>query len=110
MHVKREYVSGPFWEKMNSEIFSYLDFHTLDEKARAEVKIFCLKHFFSLDWTYSWLPWWSIYLNVNVQTDQAQKKEDERKEEEMAEKIKASFRASEAQKTEWVHIDMAAQL
>ena len=40
------------------------------------------------------------FLYSNVQTDQAQKKEDERKEEEMAEKIKASFRASEAQKTE----------
>ena len=26
----------------------------------------------------------------------------------MAEKIKASFRASEEQKTEWVHIDMVA--
>ena len=51
-----------------------------------------------------------LFLCANVRTDQAQKKEDERKEEEMAEKIKASFRASEAQKTEWVHIDMAAQL
>ena len=50
------------------------------------------------------------FLYSNVQTGQAQKKEDERKEEEMAEKIKASFRASEAQKTEWVHCDMAAQL
>ena len=47
---------------------------------------------------------------MQIFIDQAQKKEDERKEEEMAEKIKASFRASEAQKTEWVHIDMAAQL
>ena len=108
MNVKGKIVSGPFWEKMNSEIFSYLEFHTQDEKARAEVRSFCQKHLF-LNWTYSWWFWWS-YSFMQIFIDQAQKKEDERKEEEMAEKIKASFRASEAQKTEWVYIDMAAQL
>ena len=48
MHVKRKCASGPFWEKMNSEIFSYLEFHTQDEKARAEVRSFRQKHVFSL--------------------------------------------------------------
>ena len=48
MHVKRKCASGPFWEKMNSEIFSYLEFHTQDEKARAEVSSFRQKHVFSL--------------------------------------------------------------
>ena len=100
MHIKWKSVSGPFWEKMNSEIFSCLEFHTQDEKARAEVRSFCQKHLFVsiehiLDNLHDLIP-----LCKFMQTDQAQKKEDERKEEEMAEKIKASFRTSAAQKTE----------
>ena len=31
------FVKGLFWDKMNSEIFSCLEFHTVDEKRRAEV-------------------------------------------------------------------------
>ena len=30
--------SGLFWDKMNSEIFSYLEFHTVDEEKRAQVR------------------------------------------------------------------------
>ena len=47
---------------------------------------------------------------MQIFIDQAQKKEDERKEEEMAEKIKASFRTSEEQKTQWLYYDQAAHL
>ena len=34
---KTFFVKGLFWDKMNSEIFSCLEFHTVDEKRRAEV-------------------------------------------------------------------------
>ena len=30
-------IVGLFWDKMNSEIFSYLEFHTVDEEKRAQV-------------------------------------------------------------------------
>ena len=56
--------SGPFWDRMNEEMFSTLSFHTLDEEEEERIR-------------------------------EAKKKAAN---DEMAEKIKATFKASEEQK------------
>ena len=79
---------------MNSEIFSYLEFHTVDEEKRAQVGKFvvfirlifiCFVDFLTDLWCF-----------------QALKDQEEKNEEDMAEKIKASFKKSAAEKNSGV--------
>ena len=95
MHVKRKCASGPFWEKMNSEIFSYLEFHTQDEKARAEVRSFRQKHVFFSVWTYSWWPWWSHFF---IQMFKLIRRRKKRMKERRKKWLKRSRPRSEHQK------------
>ena len=87
---------------MNSEIFSCLEFHTVDEKRRAEVGdddgvmvTFC---FFFEIWVFL-SPVESLSVSTtNVNLFQLLKEQEEKDEEDMAEKIKASFKKSAAEK------------
>ena len=93
---KREYLLilfvGLFWDKMNSEIFSYLEFHTVDEEKRAQVGAFFM----------SFNPVAFTEFSTYQCCFQALKDQEEKDEEDMAEKIKASFKKSAAEKNSGV--------
>ena len=61
---QKENMSGLFWDKMNSEIFSYLEFHTVDEEKRAQVENDKLKFAFSVEFKIL-LTYKPINLNCN---------------------------------------------